>query len=191
MERNDLADKVLNYFRSLEGTVEYKTVSRIGFKINTKLYAEVHTGKSSARMNVNEKYLSEEDIKNLNLEVVPESFGWTLNTKVKITEESNLEDYFKIIKKCYEGTKKEYEDKLRAVINKAIEENPKYIRANMEMEEKYGEPGYYESSKVNREMWEEYRVLVYSGSYGDKKGSMSRYFGYAPDDQPFGNPVFL
>jgi hypothetical protein len=135
MEEKSFTDKVLDYLRSLEGSFEYNTPDYTGFKINTKMYAEVHISRNALRIHVSKKFITEEDIKNLNVEVVPESFGWTMNTKVRIDENSELEGYLDILRRCYEGTKKEYEDKLGDAINNAIEENPEYIQRFMEMEE--------------------------------------------------------
>jgi hypothetical protein len=134
MDDKSFIEKVLDYFRSLQGTIEYKTPGYTGFKIYSKLYAEVHIGKDYVKINVNKKFIKEDNIKMLNVKAVPDSFGWSLNTQIKIDENCNLEEYFAIIRRCYEGTKAEYEEKLRTVINKAIEENPEYIKAFMEMD---------------------------------------------------------
>ncbi len=127
MGENIFVEKVLDYFRGLEGTFEYKTPKYIGYKVNSKLYAEVHVNTNDVTIHVNKKFLTEDDVNNLNLEVVPDSFMWTLNTKIKLNEGSNLENYFDIIRKCYEGTKGGYEEKLRNNIKKSIEANYDYI----------------------------------------------------------------
>lgn len=64
------------------------------------------------------------------------------------------------------------------------------ISANEEIQANTGEPNYYDIKKVNKEMYERYGVLVYGSPHGDKKGDMTRYVGYTPDGNPFGNPVF-
>jgi DNA replication protein DnaC/predicted transport protein len=135
MSEKVFIEKVLDYCKSLEGTVEYRTPQYIGYKINSKMYAEVHTGKDFVRIHVNKKFLNEDDIKNLNVKVVPNSHGWTLNTQVKIDENSNLDNYLDIIRRCYEGIKGEYEEKLRNNINKAIEESYEYIKPYIEAED--------------------------------------------------------
>jgi DNA replication protein DnaC len=134
MDDKNFIKKVLDYFRSLQGTIEYKTPGYTGFKIYSKLYAEVHIGKDYVKINVNKKFIKEDDIKILNVKVVPDSFGWSLNTQIKIDKDSKLEDYFNIIRRCYEGTKEEHEVKLRNIINKTMDENYEYIRPYIEME---------------------------------------------------------
>jgi len=46
-------EKVLDYFRGLEGTNEYKTPGYIGYKVNSKLYAEVHVKSNYVAIHVN------------------------------------------------------------------------------------------------------------------------------------------
>lgn len=62
--------------------------------------------------------------------------------------------------------------------------------ANEEVLEVTGVPGFYDLSQVNRDMYDKYGVIVYGEPHGDTKGSESRYVGYTPDGEPFGNPVF-
>jgi predicted transport protein len=91
---------------------EYNTPGYTGFKINSKLYAEVHINSKNVTLHVSKKFISDNDIKNLNVRIVPDTHGWTMNTQVRIDENSNLDDYFDIIRRCYEGTKGEYEEKI-------------------------------------------------------------------------------
>jgi hypothetical protein len=135
MENGIFIKKVLDFLRSLDGTFEYKTLGYTGFKIYSKVYAEVHIGKDYVMIDVNKKFINNDDIINLNLKVVPDTYGWSLNTQIKIDENSNLEDYFDIIRRCYEGTKGEHEEKLRNIINKAIHENIENIKPYIEMED--------------------------------------------------------
>lgn len=127
------AEKILDYFRGLDGTIEHKTPGYIGYKVNSKLYAEVKVKKNYVNLHVNKKFITEDDVNNLNVKVLPDSYKWSLNTQVEIHEDSNLGDYFNIIRRCYEGTKSEYEKKLKDIINKSIEENYEYIRPYIEM----------------------------------------------------------
>ncbi|MEK6265846.1 MAG: AAA family ATPase [Clostridium sp.] len=127
MSEKVFVEKVLDYCRGLEGTFEYKTPQYIGYKVNSKLYAEVHVKSNYIEIHVCRKFITEDDVNSQNLKVVPDSYKWTLNTIVKIYEDSNLDNYFDIIRRCYEGTKGGYEEKFKNNINKAIKENYDYI----------------------------------------------------------------
>lgn len=151
-------EKFLDYCRGLEGTVEYTTPRYIGFKINSKLYAEVHINKDSIGVYVNKIFVNENDIKNLKM--MPDSNGGTLNEQLKIDENSNLDGYFDIIRRCYEGTKSQYEEKVRNFINAAIEESSEYIKPYIEAEE-------YGFQKLT-DKWKEYTKFEISNSSLDE-----------------------
>lgn len=135
MNFNVFSEKVLDLFRNLEGTVEYRTSKYIGFKINSKMYAEVTVSSDHVKALLNSKYIDEDDIKKLNINVLPENYKWILNGEIKIYESSDLDECFRVIKICYENTKQEYDDKIKNSIYLSISNNDKYIKPYMEMEE--------------------------------------------------------
>lgn len=132
---NIFAEKVLDYFRKLEGTIEYKTKDYIGFKIYSKMYAEVTVRNEFVKAIVNEKYIDKATIDKLNINVLPDSYKWLLKAEVKIYDDEHLDKYLDVIRVCYEKTKKEYEDKIAQIIKSAIELNSRFIKDEMNREE--------------------------------------------------------
>ncbi|HSQ89583.1 McrB family protein, partial [Romboutsia sp.] len=132
IESNTRVNEISKYLNDLYGTVEYKTNQYTGFKINSKMYAEVQFRKDHTRILVNKKYVTNEELENLNINIVPESHGWTLEAEMKISNDEDLESYLEIIKRAYEGTKKDYENRIDECIKKSIEDSGKYIRNDME-----------------------------------------------------------
>lgn len=61
------------------------------------------------------------------------------------------------------------------------------FRANNEIKKSFGFDTYYEINKVNRKVYEEYKVLVYGEPHGNKKNGEYRYLGYTPTGEDFPN----
>lgn len=121
---------------SLPGTEIYYTRDYIGFKVNSKLYLNIEPRKTLIRICINKKYVTQEEIDKLNIIIVPETHGWSLEADIRISnEETNLEPYLTIIKRAYEGTKKEYEEKIKSSIEIAIKNMGSYVEEDMIKEE--------------------------------------------------------
>lgn len=160
MNIDDLKEKILVFFNTLNGAIESKTSSYIGYKVNSKLFAEVHINKSNITININKKYLNDIDIQELNIEILPDTYRWTLDSKIKVTEHSELNRIFKLIEKCYKLTKVEYEEKLKEKIYLAIKNNNDYIQKYMYMDE------YAFEKLINK--WKEYIAFKISNSNLDE-----------------------
>ncbi|VYT68301.1 AAA domain-containing protein [Clostridium tertium] len=135
MSIEEIKDKVSNFLMGLDLVISNKTLSYTGYKVNSKLFAQAHFNRSNINIYVNKKYLEESDIKALNIEIMPDKYNWTLNSKIDINELSNLEKVFEILLKCYEATKNEYEERLKEKIHLSIKNNEDYIQKYMYMEE--------------------------------------------------------
>lgn len=127
-------NEICKYLNDLYGTVEYKTTKYIGFKINSKMYAKLKFIKNDTRILVNKKYVTTEELEKLNINIVPESYGGTLEAEMKISNDENLESHLEIIKRAYEGTKKDYENQIDECIKKSIEDSGRCIKNDMERE---------------------------------------------------------
>lgn len=134
MESNTRVNEVCKYLNDLYGTIEYKTTKYIGFKINSKMYAELKFIKNYISILVNKKYVTTEELENLNINIVPKSYVWTLEAEMKISQDDDLDSYLAIIKRAYEGTKKDYENSIDESIKKAIEDSGRDIKNDMESE---------------------------------------------------------
>ena len=134
MSIEKISEEIKKFLNSLQKTVQYETSQYTGFKVNKKMYADFQERKNDIRISISKKYVTEEELKSLNIEIKPESFGWALDAEMKIDDSESLDMYKEILKRAYEGTKQEYELKVKLAINKAIENAGRYIKDDMEME---------------------------------------------------------
>lgn len=152
-----LSEKILSF----PGTTRYYTKDYIGFKVNSKLYLELEPRKKLTRLCVNKKYVTQEEIDKLKIIIVPETHGWSLEADIRIpNEEADIQPYLEIIKRAYEGTKKEYELKIESVIESAIKSMSSYVKEDMEKEE-------YAFEKLE-EKWEEFKNFKISNNILDE-----------------------
>lgn len=152
-----LSEKILSF----PGTTSYYTKDYIGFKVNSKLYLELEPRKKLTRLCVNKKYVTQEEIDKLKIIIVPETHGWSLEADIRIpNEEADIQPYLEIIKRAYEGTKKEYELKIESVIESAIKSMSSYVKEDMEKEE-------YAFEKLE-EKWEEFKNFKISNNILDE-----------------------
>ena len=136
MEINEKVEYLIEKILSFSGTEKYYTRDYIGFKVNSKLYLELEPRKTLIRLCVNKKYVTPEEIDKLNITIVPETHGWSLEADIRIpNEETNLDPYLTIIKRAYEETKKEYEEKIKSAIEIAIKSMGSYVKEDMGKEE--------------------------------------------------------
>ena len=120
MSIEKISEEIKKFLNSLQKTVQYETSQYTGFKVNKKMYADFQERKNDIRISISKKYVTEEELKSLNIEIKPESFGWALDAEMKIDDSESLDMYKEILKRAYEGTKQEYELKVKLAINKAI-----------------------------------------------------------------------
>lgn len=160
MEINKRIEGICEYLNSLYGTVQYNTNDYIGFKINSKMYVELQSRKDFTRILVNKKYVKDEEVQNLNIRIVPESHGWTLEAEMKIDHNEDLDKYLPILKRAYEGTKNDYEQRIKLAIDKALEDSGRYIKNDMERED-------YAFEKLD-EKWAEFKNFVISNNALDE-----------------------
>ena len=136
MEINEKVEHLSEKILSFSGTQEYYTRDYIGYKVNSKLYLNIEPRKTLIRICVNKKYVTQEEIDKLKINIVPETHGWSLEADIRIpNEETNLEPYLTIIKRAYEETKKEYEEKIKSAIEIAIKNMGSYVKEDMRKEE--------------------------------------------------------
>ncbi|MGL6106266.1 McrB family protein [Romboutsia sp.] len=134
MENNQRIKEVCQYLNGLYGTVQYRTTGYIGFKTNSKMYVELSTIKNGIRILVNKKYVTTEELETLNIAIASKENGWTLEAEMKIGNDEALDTYKIILKRAYEGTKQDYEMKIKKSIDTAIESSNRFIKEDMERE---------------------------------------------------------
>ena len=91
------------------------------------MYADFQVRKNDIRIAISKKYVTQEDLNNLKIEIKPESFGWALDTEMKIDESEPLQSYLDILKRAYEGTEKEYYNKIQVLIDNALQDCSDFI----------------------------------------------------------------
>lgn len=99
-------EKIKNIFNELRSRIfgidenikEKATSMYIGYRV-TKSFAEIHLGKSQIKM-----YLRpiEYDDPNQMVEKIPDGYNWTLNQRVYLKEESELDYVFGLIEQSYQ-----------------------------------------------------------------------------------------
>ena len=101
MEINEKVEYLIEKILSFSGTEKYYTRDYIGFKVNSKLYLELEPRKTLIRLCVNKKYVTPEEIDKLNITIVPETHGWSLEADIRTpNEETKLDPYLTIIKRA-------------------------------------------------------------------------------------------
>ena len=75
MEINEKVEHLSEKILSFSGTQEYYTRDYIGYKVNSKLYLNIEPRKTLIRICVNKKYVTQEEIDKLKINIVPENHG--------------------------------------------------------------------------------------------------------------------
>ena len=135
--KDSILKRVKDYYLSLKGTEEYQTKKYTGFRICGVLYSEVTVRSNHLSILVRDKYVTSNEKEVLN--TVYMNNGWVLNLDIKIrySDEIDLEPYFNIVKRAYDETIKNYQEKVRKEIKKAIDSEKAYILEYLDCEE-YG-----------------------------------------------------
>lgn len=148
---------IIKFCESLPGTVVYSVKDYIGCKVNSRLYLQIEERKDKMNLWVNKSILSEIEIEKLNIKKVPETYNWTLDARIELSKEiEDIQPYLNIIKKSYESIRKIHKEKIKNLIQNAIENSNQYIKSDMEREE-------YSFEKLLNK-WEEFKNFKISNS---------------------------
>lgn len=124
---SEINKSISKYLKALEGTIEYITTKYTGYKVYSKMYAEVTERKEYLSILVNKKFLTDEEVNKFDIKIVPENNKWTLNAEIRIYSLENIKEYKELLFKCYEKTKNSYKESLSNKIKEAIESDKEFI----------------------------------------------------------------